>query len=283
MSPKRLVISFCSIVVLLAIAAVLQVIVLLSPTQPSATESDVQDEPEVVASQPVLAPKLEASLDSAQQASAIATNEGIVMDGSAVPIELAMQIASNGTDYNSDVVFLPQRDHLVAGCEIMALCVSLQAEGFDADPNDMAHNYLRIGGDPANDYIGEPWSDGGGYPPCIVDAANDWLAANEGEARAYNLTGSTFEGVLNLVYYGYPVAVWTTEDMAEPDFEGDPSDPDSWYFPEHVVVVYGIGGGEVFVSDSIAGLVRRDLGEFTRLYEACGYRALIVVPAAPKD
>lgn len=177
---------------------------------------------------------------------------------------------------------LLQYPELPAGCESVALACVLRSMGFDASGTEIVDEYLAI--DPTctdfvTSFAGDPYWGGGTLPPAIVDAANAYLAA-QGDAAsglaARDLTGLSYENLLVIVGKGYPVLVWTTMYGEEPAFTGEVVDGWSWYFNEHCVVLYGIEGSEVLVSDPLEGLVKRDTSEFGYLYEACGSMAVAI-------
>lgn len=173
---------------------------------------------------------------------------------------------------------LLQMPALPAGCESVALTCVLRSMGFDLGLTDIVDGYLDI--DPTrSDYVtgfgGDPRTGGGALPPAMVTAANRYLAAQgEQGIEARDVTGTSFDGLLAQVSEGRPVLVWTTMYMADPAFTGYERDGWRWYSNEHCVVLYGVDGEDVLVSDPLEGLVRRDAAQFQRLYEACGSMAM---------
>lgn len=172
-----------------------------------------------------------------------------------------------------------QNPALPAGCESVALTAVLRSMGFELTLTEIVENYLVIDpweGDFVYRFSGNPYISGGAFPPAMVDAANAYLAAQGSESRARDITGSEFSELVSLTEAGVPVLVWTTVDLAEPYYTGMVVDGYEWYSNEHCVVLYGIEGNEALVSDPLAGIVRRDLGEFARIYEACGWMAVVI-------
>lgn len=206
------------------------------------------------------------------------TLEKIVLDGKRISSAKLDALISGARDYASKVGYIDQMEILPSGCEIVALAVSLQALGYELEPEDIADNYLKMDGDDES-YSGSPYEDGIGLPPSIVYAANAWLADHgkqvKGQFRAFNLTKTPFNALADLTNLGYPVLVWVTEGMLEP-WGGD---GESWYWPEHCVVLYGVKDGKALVSDSLVGKVERDKKEFARIYKLCGNRAVALLPA----
>lgn len=169
-----------------------------------------------------------------------------------------------------------------AGCEPVSLTIVLRSLGFEADPSEVIEGYLPVdptSSDYVHEYGGSVYVDGGTMPPAIVTAANAYLA-DQGDAAdglaARDITGTTYAELLDLVEQGYPVLAWTTMYMGEPQFTGFVQEGYEWYYNEHCVVLYGIEGDEVLVSDPLEGLVRRDAAEFGRLYETCGCMAVVI-------
>jgi len=161
--------------------------------------------------------------------------DGLKVRGYDISDERMVQLIEDPLDYTVDIEFIDQTDLMPSGCEIIALSIALHCMGYDeADPIEIADEYIEYGGDSAKYFTGTPYGDGGGFPPCIVTAANKWLKDNGGGAKAFDLTGSSFEGLCALVELGYPVLVWTTDGMADPYVGSE------WYFPEHCVVMYGL-------------------------------------------
>ena len=213
-----------------------------------------------------------------RQAAELAESGRVMLGGIPLQQAVADKLVEPHPGYASAVGFIGQEDTLPSGCEIVALSVVLDAMGLDASPEEIAEYHLSIGDDLATDYVGDPSWDGGGLPPCIIDAGNSWLEERGAPVVVANLTGTTFDGILDLVALGYPVMVWTTEDLEEPMDVEDVGDGLTWYMPEHCVVVYGVQGDEVLVSDSIQGLLLCDRAEFDYIYESCGSMAAFAMP-----
>lgn len=218
----------------------------------------------------------DAATDAATDA-AITDTAAIVVNGNAISQEQARVLANGKSSSPTNVARFNQEKVLPSGCEILSLSTAMGMRGYFVSPADLANNYIKMGEDLTTDYLGSPYEDGGCLAPCIVNAANAWLAANEASDKAYNLTGTTFDGVVELVNMGYPVLVWTTEELVDPVFleEGDELD---WYFPEHCVAVYKVDENEVKISDSIAGLKSCDRARFAEVYGQCRNMAMAVLP-----
>lgn len=173
---------------------------------------------------------------------------------------------------------LLQYPELPAGCEAVALTCVLNAMGYDVAATDIVEDYLSIdpAGVDANSYLGDPYTGGYAFPPAIINAANDYLSDAGSDAQARDISGSSFERLLEIVEAGTPVLVWSTMYFAEPTFTGSVAGPYFTYYNEHCVVLYGVSDDVVLVSDPLEGLVERDRETFERLYEACGSLAVVV-------
>ena len=179
--------------------------------------------------------------------------------------------------YAGDVEPLMQQNLLDNGCEVVSLAIALRSMGIDADPLVIADDYLDYEGGMAAGYVGSPYEGGAGFPAGIAKAANAYLSDSNLDYHAYELTGSSFNDIEELVRYGYPVLVWTTIDFDEPYLWGFYDGDYEWYGNEHCVVVYGINGDNLLVSDPNEGLVKRDAQKFAEIYEKCGSMALVVL------
>lgn len=180
-------------------------------------------------------------------------------------------------DFAQHMGVVYQMEELEGGCEIAALTSVLESMGFDLDSRTIADNYLSYDeGDMVHGYSGDPYYYGGSFPPPIVDAANAYLEAQSSPYRAMELTGSSFDELTAWVEKGYPVLVWSTMYLDEPQMSGIVTETYEWYDNEHCVVYYGQDGSDVLVSDPLEGLVSRDAAQFQRIYEECGSMAAVI-------
>lgn len=179
-------------------------------------------------------------------------------------------------DYASHVGELLQNDIMIAGCELVSLGIALDSMGVETDLEAIVNDYLNMDGSFATGYAGDPYWEGGGFPPGIAAAANGYLEASGSKLRAYDITGATFDNVAEYVKHGYPVLVWSTMWFDDPDLTGVFEDDAEWYSNEHCVVLYGFSDdGEIaFVSDPLEGRIERETARFSEIYEQCGCRAV---------
>lgn len=284
---KRVKTSLAVVVVLSVLAGVIQILLLVLPSggdavpdagdaAVSAASAEIHDG-SASGGQDALSKAGDASIDD-ELRRRIGELRVLVVDGRMVTRSLAASIAAVPRDYTSAVIYIDQMETLPAGCEIVALAVVLQSMGLDADPMDIADNHLSMSGSPYEVYSGSPYSDGTGLPPCIVKTANSWLDEHGGDVRAYDISGTPFEGLLLLAEYGYPTLVWTTEDYVEPSGANPYGEEIGWYWPQHCVVLYGEGRDGVMVSDSVEGLITVEKDKFADLYEECGSMAVALLP-----
>lgn len=177
----------------------------------------------------------------------------------------------------ANVGALLQNPELPAGCEAVSLTIVLEAMGYRLGLTEIVDSYLATdpsGGNYVYAFRGDPRVSGEAFPPAIVDAANAYLLAHGAAETAQELTGSSFAVLQNLVQDGVPVIVWTALPGEFPEFSGVSYNGYAWYNNEHCVVLYGLDGTEVLVSDPLEGLVRRNADEFQTLYEMCGAMAV---------
>ena len=287
MSMKRLAIPLCAICVLLAVAGLLELfaIVFSMNSQAVASEGDSSRGSVSLVKQVKSAVVHERNAQKAREADAIMSARSLVesgaieLNGAALDQETAEKLVGSAAGFASLVQYVDQLAVLPSGCELVATAVAMNAEGAEVSAVDLA-NRLRFGSNIARDYLGDPIRDGGGLPPVVVAAANQVAVERSLGVRAVDMTGTTSDGVLALVRLGYPVVTWVTEGLEKPRFVGTAAEGLQWYTPEHCVVVYGVEDGEVLVSDSLEGLVRRDLQDFSQVYEACGCKSLMIIPDA---
>jgi len=203
--------------------------------------------------------------------------KGLVLDGDSISSDKAGDIAAEERDFAKHVEFIDQREILPAGCEIVALTVTLRSMGHGLEPQDLADNYVTMNGELPESYSGSPYANGGGLPPCIADAGNAWLSEHSKGYRAYDTTGSTLDALIALVEEGYPILMWATEGMIMPS---DIREFGSyiWYWPLHCVVVYGTDGDSIKICDSLAGMIECERKKLGDIYAACGSMSVAVLP-----
>lgn len=192
-----------------------------------------------------------------------------------------------------------QNPELPNGCEVTSLAMVLSAQGYPADKVALAETSLpreefwyddtgmRHGPDPDTAYAGDPASQTGGWyclEGPIVEAANDWIAANGGGASAYVLTGMTRDTLDALAQAGTPLAVWVTREYAPVEY----ADYFAWQLPDgsnytpynnlHCVVLAGEQDGMYRIADPLNGWQQVDPETFWQSFSAMGCRAVAINP-----
>lgn len=183
-----------------------------------------------------------------------------------------------------DFEWLSQNPELPTGCEITSLTSVLNYYGINVKKETMADDYLKKGdGSYYKMFLGNPRDAGsfGCMAQPIVDVANLYFKKNNVSMKASNVSGVTFDKILEYVSQGVPMIVWNTMGMA-PAYESQTLTLDgreyTWIAPEHCVVVvgYDLDNNEVYVADPMAGMVTRNLKTFEERYDSLKRQAVYV-------
>ena len=183
-----------------------------------------------------------------------------------------------------DFEWLSQNPELPTGCEITSLTSVLNYYGINVKKETMADDYLKKGdGGYYKMFLGNPRDAGsfGCMAQPIVDAANLYFKKNNVSMKTSNVSGVTFDKILEYVSQGVPMIVWNTMGMA-PAYESQTLTLDgreyTWIAPEHCVVVvgYDLDNNEVYVADPMAGMVTRNLKTFEERYDSLKRQAVYV-------
>ena len=183
-----------------------------------------------------------------------------------------------------DFEWLNQNPELPTGCEITSLTSVLNYYGINVKKETMADDYLKKGdGSYYKMFLGNPRDAGsfGCMAQPVVDAANLYFKKNNVSMKASNVSGVTFDKILEYVSQGVPMIVWNTMGMA-PAYESQTLTLDgreyTWIAPEHCVVVvgYDLDNNEVYVADPMAGMVTRNLKTFEERYDSLKRQAVYV-------
>ncbi len=183
-----------------------------------------------------------------------------------------------------DFEWLSQNPELPTGCEITSLTSVLNYYGINVKKETMADDYLKKGdGSYYRMFLGNPRDAGsfGCMAQPIVDAANLYFKKNNVSMKASNVSGVTFDKILEYVSQGVPMIVWNTMGMA-PAYESQTLTLDgreyTWIAPEHCVVVvgYDLDNNEVYIADPMAGMVTRNLKTFEERYDSLKRQAVYV-------
>lgn len=191
---------------------------------------------------------------------------------------------------NLDVPLTYQYPDYPTACESVATVEMLQYNGFDIGISEFLDNYLDT--IDSNDssianfenvfdhyFVGNPYSYSGFLcnPPVEVNAVEKYFSEiNESERSVYDLTGTSFEILLDYVSQDSPVVIWCSINLAEPKrrylYNSE------YYTPSHAVVLsgYDINTGKITLTDSISGVVEADLERVKYLYNLFGKKSLVV-------
>lgn len=200
----------------------------------------------------------------------------LVVDGQFATCADFVALSRASDRYASRVEEDFQYPDMPSGCEVISLGIALRACGFAVQAAQIADEHLIIDGEPRG-YLASPYDyDGGGLPSGIAKAANSYLQTQQTQLRAHDLTGTDFATLESLVEAGYPVLIWVTDSLVEPYLESDLDDEAFWYWPEHCMVLYGVDGDTVLLSDPIEGYRAEEAELVAGIYEACGSHALAV-------
>ena len=189
---------------------------------------------------------------------------------------LGSALPENTANFSAHVGAKMQNSLMSGGCEIVSLGIVLESMGIDADIDRIANEFLDIDGHFGTGYSGSPYSEGAGFPPGIATAANGYLESIGSPLRAHDLSDSSFDELTALVKMGYPVLVWSTMNLEDPQLTGISDGNVEWYSNEHCVVLYALNGNDALVSDPLDGLVTRDAARFAAVYDQCGKHALAI-------
>ncbi|MDE6021554.1 MAG: C39 family peptidase [Ruminococcus sp.] len=191
--------------------------------------------------------------------------------------------------YQLDVEPLMQEPELPTGCEITSLTCLLNYLGFPADKVVMADTYLDYVLENGTDYtlfekyIGNPHADGYGcYSPVIVKAASKYLADQNSNLEAIDLSGSTKEELFRVIASGHPIVIWNSvynQYHEEYLAWSTPSGVDVyWNTYEHCMLLsgYNLIEENVTVCDPLRGEVQYDLEQFFDVYDDLYQQAMTI-------
>jgi uncharacterized protein YvpB len=167
-----------------------------------------------------------------------------------------------------DVPIIAQNPELKYGCEVTSLTMLLQYAGVqvnkmrladelpkDNDPvvKTKSGNITRWG-DPHDGFVGDITGRNMGY--AVFDKPMEKLMRRYLPDRTVNLTGQSFDSVLQQVKKGKPVVVWTTGDFKLPDrWESWKHGSEQIQTPLdlHAVVLVGYDADHLYVNDPLTG------------------------------
>jgi uncharacterized protein YvpB len=135
-----------------------------------------------------------------------------------------------------------------------------------------------IGANPQYVFVGDPFSVGYGvFHAPVANVIDTYLPGN-----IKDITGASFNDLLETIKSGRPAVVWATENMATPniasvwqDYSGDIVD---WYEPEHALLMTGWDDDYAYMNDPMTGKEERySLWDFKDVWETMGSQAITVI------
>ncbi|MBQ8966890.1 C39 family peptidase [Ruminococcus sp.] len=197
--------------------------------------------------------------------------KGIRPLGQEVPVE-EPPVSANAKKLDVECVL--QLPELPTGCEVTSLAALLRYKGYAADKVTLSREYLPkqyfyysdgelYGADFVHEFAGEPETSYsyGCYAPCIVTAANSYLADMGSAERAHDMTGTELRVLFSeYIDKGQPVMIWITSGgLAESQLTDSWLTPEGktvqWRSNEHCVLLtgYDLGKGVVYAADPMKG------------------------------
>ncbi|MDR6552087.1 C39 family peptidase [Paenibacillus qinlingensis] len=185
---------------------------------------------------------------------------------------------------------ISQLPELPNGCEAVAATMLLnwaglpitKAEVADALPKgDMPYENedgAFVGSNPKDVFVGDPFDVGYGiYHAPVAKLMNQWLP---GHIR--DLTGTTFDDLLEVIAHGSPAMIWATEHMDTPyldlEWEDEAGELVPWYQPEHTLLLTGWDDDYAYMNDPMTGEQETySLAAFKEAWELMGSQAITII------
>lgn len=184
-----------------------------------------------------------------------------------------------------DADCIMQMPELPTGCEVTSLAIILNYYGYSIDKLTLADEYLpkgKIGETyPYEAFVGNPRNDKsyGAYAPVLVETANSYLETQETILTAVDITGSTMADIHEYLRDGFPVMVWVTIDMKEPqdgiDWHIDGNEY-TWIESEHCIVLIGFTDSTYIAADPLKGIVEYNREILTSRFKEMGSQAIVI-------
>ena len=198
--------------------------------------------------------------------------------------------------YIMDMETIYQTPELPTGCEITALTMAMQYQGFDVSKTVMAEDYLpkssnwyyvgdkRYGPDFRQVFAGNPFRSSGYVcgAPAIATAANGFLEDAGSSWHAFDVTGTDPEDLYSLIFQDIPVVVWITIDMVNRPIAGgwyveETGEYLEWSKMDHCGVLMGVDDSSVTINDPISGVITASKERFESVYEQRGQQAVVIL------
>lgn len=170
-----------------------------------------------------------------------------------------------------NVPYVNQLNKYPTGCEAASACMLLQCYGYNVGIDEMVgiiprenltvKNGLLYGPDIHEKFVGDPrgtYTSGnpgyGAFSPVVTKALQTAIDKHGGGCTAVNLTGCTYETLLNTVSDGHPAVVWATYNMQNPTkinewFINGTGEYFSYPRGTHVMVLCGYDRNNVYIMD----------------------------------
>ncbi len=189
-----------------------------------------------------------------------------------------------------DVVILKQKPELYNGCEVTSLAMLLQYAGHEVDkmtlfeqvkkdptPLVVKGSDIIEWGDPEFGFVGDMTGKKKGFG--IYNKPLEELTRQYLGDRTVNLTGKSFDTILQSVADDKPVVVWATGDFTKPtewvSWEKDGKEI-TVPFDEHVVLIVGYDETHIYINNPLNGKKQQKVTREAMMlsWEAMGKQAI---------
>lgn len=200
--------------------------------------------------------------------------------------ELPYPFISYKSEHVLDIDAILQLPEYPTGCEIVSLAMALRyITGEQVVIDTLIDDYLSTNDhDFITGFMGNPRNENGGgcFPPVIVNCANRFFADNHMDLTAADASGITLDKLYETIDAGFPVLMWTTMYLGEPQFinhiiqYGEKNF--QWYISEHCILVKGYDAKKnvLVVNDPLVGEAEYDVDEFMEISDKIGNLAVII-------
>jgi uncharacterized protein YvpB len=189
-----------------------------------------------------------------------------------------------------EVPIISQNPELKYGCEVTSLAMLLRHAGHDVDKLSLARQVkkdpeplvqrngdIKEWGDPNKGFVGDMTGVRKGF--AVYNKPLEELLRRYVKERTVNLTGTSYQAILDSVAAGHPVVIWTTGDFQLP------TEWESWHkdgkkvvapFDEHAVLLVGYDEQYAYVNDPLTGVKQQRVSHtaMQKSWEALGKQAI---------
>lgn len=202
------------------------------------------------------------------------------------PVDKTYDFISFKSEHLLDIEPILQMPEYPTGCELVSLTMALSyVTGTEVDTETLIDDYITLySSNFLTGFMGDPRSENGGgcFPPAIAKCANEYLADSHIKLTATDETGLMKEQIMGLIDAGFPVLIWTTMYMSEPQQRNTSAEyrgkTYNWYVSEHCVLAvgYDLEKNVFIINDPLEGQVERDIDEFMKIHDKIGNYAVII-------